>query len=694
MRRSACLALTMFALLAPALGAVGPAHATGAVPRANRLPVWPSLGNKRVGRWETRLRLSAATKPNARCTAALRAGKQKVTLPTLIASHGRAAWSWTVGPGAPSGRWTLSIVCVSHAAHGHATIRPFVLTTALGKQTPIVAPGSLSVDAGRSLKPLHHEGPKSATGRGAGGGNPFASYPGYCTWGAWQHAQWLGGAVWGNAGDWYGEAQGKLPTGTTPVPGAVFVWKIGYYGHVGIVTGPANSQGFFPTAEMNGGRMIDSANAITSEFNKWVAHSDRHTGPDMFFIYKPGTEPGSFNPANYNGHIVKQNDGSVTSWLVADPQGHRNWIPDQATYNCLKSQGHPGPDLLSADQLNKLPDQNGVWAKCSNPSPQPPAPSPQPPAPSPQPPAPSPQPPAPSPQPPAGDKTPPSTPAGLSASAGQTSLNLTWSVSSDNVGVAGYFVFLNGAHVQNATGASASLSGLTCNTSYTLGVDAYDAAGNHSSTASISASTAGCPSSASAGEDGLGLEGFAYNGLWLHGIGLRLHRGDLLRLPRRRSHGLLLRRRPIPVSHDALLHLYDVLHELGSLRLRLSGLPRLGERGRGLLGQVDVVNQQQQAVARGTSESRAVLRPDREAEARRPAARLPARDRLRRPPQGRDRFSLAKEATARFRISRGFRSKNAQTASGCHPVVFAVGRDTTLTDDAMYCEVDLQIGIA
>jgi hypothetical protein len=73
-----------------------------------------------------------------------------------------------------------------------------------------------------------------------------------------------------------------------------------------------------------------------------------------------------FDPAAYNGHIVKANDGSSTSWLVVDAHGHRNWIPDQATFNCLKTAGHPGPDLLLVGQIELLPDQPGVTASCSS----------------------------------------------------------------------------------------------------------------------------------------------------------------------------------------------------------------------------------------------------------------------------------------------------------------------------------------
>jgi len=92
------------------------------------------------------------------------------------------------------------------------------------------------------------------------------------------------------------------------------------------------------------------------------------------------------------------------------------------------------------------------------------------------------------------DTQPPSTPAGLATSGlGQTSVTLSWSASTDNVGVAGYRLFLNGSQVGSSNSTNYSFTGLTCGTSYTLGVAAYDAAGNLSGTATAQKSTTACP---------------------------------------------------------------------------------------------------------------------------------------------------------------------------------------------------------
>lgn len=81
------------------------------------------------------------------------------------------------------------------------------------------------------------------------------------------------------------------------------------------------------------------------------------------------------------------------------------------------------------------------------------------------------------------DILPPSTPGGLVATPilpGQ--VNLSWSASTDNVGVAGYYVYRNGTMVTTIVGTSFSDSGLSP-AGYSYAVAAYDAAGNVSAQA-------------------------------------------------------------------------------------------------------------------------------------------------------------------------------------------------------------------
>lgn len=85
----------------------------------------------------------------------------------------------------------------------------------------------------------------------------------------------------------------------------------------------------------------------------------------------------------------------------------------------------------------------------------------------------------------------PSVPMDLSATAVSSSrIELGWSASSDNVGVAGYYVYRSGSEVADVSSTGYSDTGLTASTTYSYTVAAYDAAGNVSGeSASASATT-------------------------------------------------------------------------------------------------------------------------------------------------------------------------------------------------------------
>lgn len=79
------------------------------------------------------------------------------------------------------------------------------------------------------------------------------------------------------------------------------------------------------------------------------------------------------------------------------------------------------------------------------------------------------------------DQSPPSTPAGLSSSnVTATSFTLSWSASSDNVGVAAYQVHRGATNLGETTATSMSITGLMEGTTYGMKVRARDAAGNWS----------------------------------------------------------------------------------------------------------------------------------------------------------------------------------------------------------------------
>ena len=80
----------------------------------------------------------------------------------------------------------------------------------------------------------------------------------------------------------------------------------------------------------------------------------------------PNPPPTESTLESYYGHIVVWSGDTKTyktAWLVG-PDGHRRWIPDASTYHCLKAHGAPGPDVLSSQTLDALPDIHGVWAVC------------------------------------------------------------------------------------------------------------------------------------------------------------------------------------------------------------------------------------------------------------------------------------------------------------------------------------------
>ncbi len=95
------------------------------------------------------------------------------------------------------------------------------------------------------------------------------------------------------------------------------------------------------------------------------------------------------------------------------------------------------------------------------------------------------------------DTTPPSVPTNLAATPGSGTVSLTWTASTDNVGVTGYRIFRNGSQIAIAATTSFTDSCLAASTSYTYTVSAFDAAGNASAqTAGVGATTlaAGAPS--------------------------------------------------------------------------------------------------------------------------------------------------------------------------------------------------------
>ena len=90
----------------------------------------------------------------------------------------------------------------------------------------------------------------------------------------------------------------------------------------------------------------------------------------------------------------------------------------------------------------------------------------------------------------AADHNAPAAPTGLTATPASASrIDLGWTASTDDVGVAGYKVFRDATQVGDVTGTSYSDTGLTDGTAYSYTVSAYDAAGNTSAPSNTATAT-------------------------------------------------------------------------------------------------------------------------------------------------------------------------------------------------------------
>jgi chitodextrinase len=95
------------------------------------------------------------------------------------------------------------------------------------------------------------------------------------------------------------------------------------------------------------------------------------------------------------------------------------------------------------------------------------------------------------------DTTPPSVPTGLTATAvSSAQINLSWTASTDNVGVTGYNIYRGGTKVNTTTTTTFQDGGLAASTTFNYAVAAFDAAGN------TSAQSAGASATTQAGSSG------------------------------------------------------------------------------------------------------------------------------------------------------------------------------------------------
>jgi parallel beta-helix repeat protein len=115
------------------------------------------------------------------------------------------------------------------------------------------------------------------------------------------------------------------------------------------------------------------------------------------------------------------------------------------------------------------------------------------------------------------DTQAPSVPSGLAGNApSQNQVSLTWNPSTDNVGVAGYTVYRNGAQLAVVTSPGYSDSSASASTTYSYTVDAVDWANNHSmQTSAVSVTTPAPDTQAPAAPTGLAAPGASANSVSL-----------------------------------------------------------------------------------------------------------------------------------------------------------------------------------
>jgi hypothetical protein len=96
------------------------------------------------------------------------------------------------------------------------------------------------------------------------------------------------------------------------------------------------------------------------------------------------------------------------------------------------------------------------------------------------------------------DQNGPSPPTALRiAAASPTSLTVTWEAGRGRL-AHGFALSQDGRSVTSTSDTSFTFTGLSCSTAYTLGIQAFDSAGNHSEPTSVIAASSACPAEAPA----------------------------------------------------------------------------------------------------------------------------------------------------------------------------------------------------
>jgi surface antigen len=324
------------------------------------------------------------------------------------AAAGIARFTWRVGRKVANGRWRATVSCASNPrslARGNGRSAAITVRATRGGRHGAAVRGRVGVvflisaeeGEGRGAGAASYQRRGTLLIRGAewlsglgvdvfSNGNP--NVDGYG--GAYQCVELvkrlLKARGWstpftGNANQYLDHAPAEFfdkhrgGDGYRPVPGDILVWGggVGGWGHVAIVEGVNGGSVYFveqnASATGRGSLPIDAAGNVSkrgsaTSFFIGTLHAKKNT------LGQPAPVPSGPKPSDYAGHIVQWDGdraGQKTAWLVG-PDLKRRWIPTTEIYGCLKDAGHPGPDVLSAQMLDQLPDLNGEWATCTRPA--------------------------------------------------------------------------------------------------------------------------------------------------------------------------------------------------------------------------------------------------------------------------------------------------------------------------------------
>ncbi len=274
-------------------------------------------------------------RPRARCTGVVRVRKSATKLPSIrLSVRGAGSWEWLVPAEAPSGTWTFAAKCSRGRGLSKTSRKLMILTGSKSARGPLVTPSTGHVGDGAAAE-------SAATGRGgANPSNPFlhAGYWGECTWYAWERRPDMGNIALGHARSWLDAANGKKPTGTLPVVGAIAVQRAwvggtGAFGHVSYV------EQVFPDGTFE-----------VSEFN-WAGV---HVGPTRRRVGPSGVSGFIYGGPAGNGPTAS------ASPTPAGPGG-----PTGGATNGSSSGTPPVPEAKSpgTDLLQFEPFSGGAWTK-------------------------------------------------------------------------------------------------------------------------------------------------------------------------------------------------------------------------------------------------------------------------------------------------------------------------------------------